>query len=78
MGASTLADLDPSGEARISDLADDSDTAQSPDLDAQEAPLADSSRNSPDLPYGDIEDLWLEDHIRLVDLRLTADFVTTL
>jgi len=39
------------------------DVAQPPDLD------------SPELPSGDIEDLWLQDHIHLADLKLTADFV---
>jgi hypothetical protein len=75
VGPSTLADLAPSGEVRISDLAD---SAQPPDLDAQQDPLVDSSRNSPDLPSGDIEDLWLKDRIHLEDLRLTTDFVKNL
>jgi hypothetical protein len=74
----TPADLAPSGEVRISNLADDLDTGQPLDLDAQQDPLGDSSHNSPNLPSGDIKDLWLQDHIHLDNLRLTVDFVKSL
>ena len=72
---STSADPPLSGEVGTDDIVDNSGAAQPPDLDAQDHPLDNSSRNSPELPSGDIEDLWLQDHIHLDDLKRTADFV---
>jgi hypothetical protein len=54
------------------------DAAQPPDSDAHHDLLEDSPHNPPALPSGDIEDLWLQDHIHLADLKLTMDFVKSL
>ena len=59
-------------------MAEDSDAVQPPDLDTYDHPVDDLSRNAPDLPSGDIEDLWLRSHIRLDSLKLTQDFVNSL
>jgi hypothetical protein len=69
---------DPSSiNTQSGDLAD-SDTVQPPDLDTHHHPVNDLSHNTHDLPSGDIEDLWLQSHIHLDGLKLTADFVKNL
>jgi hypothetical protein len=74
----TTIDLTPSGELRTSSIGDNSDAARPPDLDDQQDPFGDFSGHPPVLPSGDIEDLWLQDDIRLDDLKLTMDFVKCL
>ena len=74
----TSANLAPPGHVRTGGIADNSDAAQPPDLDTQHHLLDDSSHDSPELPSGDVKDLWLQDHIHFDDLRLTADFVRSL
>jgi hypothetical protein len=71
----TTIDLTPSGELRTGSIGDNLDTARPPDQDDQQDPFGDFSGHPPVLPSGDIKDIWLQDDIRLDDLKLTTDFV---